>query len=223
MSSSIGNNTAEVIVDTDTVELIAQADSIVQSCTGLNCNISPDTQNKITQNLSSTAQTQANDAIKVLSIPPSSILARDVFDGYIELATAVSSTYNYQCGATTVNSASCVTSSSSVQSAQNNLVSLLSPPAEADVNHIVIVSILMAIAVTAFILFFVFLIIGLVGSLTAVPSEGAAYIERIQEAATNVSQANQVQIHTTTPPSPPVVQQIAVPASPFDTTEPVYE
>lgn len=208
MASSIGNTTAAAIVDTDTLQLISQADSIVQSCTGgTGCNTSLATRTSITENLSKTAQTQANNTLRVLSISPYSVLGRNIYNGYIELGAAVSSVYNYQCGNSTVNSTTCVTNASSVHTAQDNLQSLLSQPAIDDTKHIIILSILLCIAVTAFILFFVFLIIGLIGALAIAPVAGAEYMKSIKQ--------------STEPSS--TTKQIAVPASPFDTTEPIYQ
>jgi len=162
MSSSVGNDTTTTIVTSDTMELINQADSIVKSCTGVNCNTSPATRQSITQKLSSTAQAQANSVMSAFSIATSSVVGRNIFNGYIDLAAAVSSTYNYQCGTTTVNSVNCVTSADSVQTAQNNLESLLLEPITNDSAHIIILSILIVIGIISFILFLVFMLVWLV-------------------------------------------------------------
>ncbi|CAH6420052.1 Hypothetical protein HVR_LOCUS1083 [uncultured virus] len=211
MGASIGTSTANTIVDTDTLELVSEADNIVRSCSGTNCNFSSATQTQITQKLSTTAQEQADATLLLFSIPNNSVVGRNIYNGYLNLGSAVSSTYNYQCGATTVNSVNCVTSASSVQAAQNNLQSLLTEPAINNTNHIIILSILFGIAVIAFILFFVFLIIGLFEFLVKAPFEGAKYMQTIQQTA----QANQQPTITVT--------KVATPASPFETTEPIYE
>jgi len=216
MASSIGNTTAAAIVDTDTLQLIYQANSIVQSCTGgPGCNTSPETRTSITQQLSKTAQDEANDTLRVLSLPSCSVLGRNIYNGYIDLAAAIASVYNYQCGNTTVNSTACVTNATSVQTAQDNLQSLISQPATDNTKHIIVLSILLCIAVIAFILFFVFFIIGLVGTLTIAPvgsmnavsrSNGSEYMKSIEQSGQT-----------------PLVSQIAVPASPFDTTQAIYQ
>lgn len=198
-------STAAAIVTTDTLQLIDKANSIVQSCTGgPGCNTSPQTRTSITQNLSKTAQDQANETLRILSVPPSSILERNIYNGYIDLAAAVSSVYNYQCGNNTITSVTCVTNASSVQNAQHNLQSLILQPAIDNTKHIISLSILLSVAIIALILFFVFLIIGLIGTLSLSPHPSP------------------IQSPQTTNPTP-LVNQIAVPASPFDTKEPIYQ
>ena len=212
MASSIGNTTAAAIVDTDTLQLITQANFIVQSCIGgPGCNTTPETRTSITENLSKTAQEEANETLRLLSIPPSSVLGRNIYNGYIDLAAAVASVYNYQCGNNTVNSTACVTNATSVQTAQDNLQSLIEQPAIDNTKHIIILSILLCIGIIAFILFFVFLIIGLVGTITVAPVPATEYMKSIRQSA------------GTGATIPCVEKQIAIPASPFDTTEPIYQ
>ena len=209
MASSIGNSAASAIVDADTLQLISQADSIVQSCVGgPGCNTSPQTRTLIKETLSKTAQTDANETMRLLSIPTSSVTGRNIYDGYIALAASVSSVYNYQCGDDTTKSASCVTNSTSVQNAQDNLQSLISQPSIDNTKHVIALSILLSIAIIAFILFFVFFIIGLVGTATMAPLAGADY-------------AKTSKLPASVGPTP-VQTQMAVPASPFDNSETIY-
>lgn len=228
MSSSIGNDTASAIVTTDTIELINQADSIVSACTGTNCNFSQQTQTSIIQQLSSTAQAQANNTISLLAIPISSVSARNIYNGYLNLGAAVSFTYNYQCGATTVNSTSCVENAATVQAAQDNLASILVEPTTNFTNHVAILSILAVIGIIAVFLFFIFLIIGFFESFSEVSYTGTRYGLQIQEANYR-QQLEEARLRTQVvpprlpPQGKPIVQQVAMPVSPFDTTEPVYQ
>jgi len=210
MASSIGNSTAEVIVDTGTLRLINEANLIVKSCTGgPECNTSIQTRNLIKENLSKTAQEEAINTLKILSVPPSSVLGRNIYNGYIELAANVSAVYIHQCGSSTVNATACVTNASSVQSAQTKLRSLLVQPATDEAKHIIVLSILLSIGIIAFIIFIVFFIIGIVGALSITPVAGAKYMKNIE-------------YKPETTPVKNVETQVAVPVSPFDTTESIY-
>jgi hypothetical protein len=201
MASSIGNNTASTIVNTDTLQLISKANEIIESCkNNSNCQIPSDTSNVITKSLSETAQAQASNTLRTLSIPTSSILGRNIFNRYLDLAAAVSSTYINQCGSTIVNSIPCVTNSTSVQNAQDNLRSSLSQPATDDTTNIIVMSILLSIAVVAFILFMVFLMIGLIGV--------AAIDTPVIPESTKIT-TQEIQVIN------PTDVQVAVPASPF--------
>jgi hypothetical protein len=218
--SSIGNDTAATIVETDTLALIARADNIVKNCTGTNCNVSDVTRTSITQNLSKLAQEQSMATLILLSISTSSIIGREIYEAYLNLGAAVASVYNFQCG-NNVNNTTCVTNATSVKTAQNNLENLLVQPATNEANHIVVVSILLIIGIIAFILFFIFLIIGLFETMFEASAAGAAYASQLQ------TQEQPTTIQLVQPVQPvqiqPVVQKVAVPASPFDITEPVYE
>jgi len=204
--SSLGTDTATTIVETDTATLIVQADNIVKGCTGTNCNTSDTIRTSITQNSSILAQNQATATLVLLSIPTSSVLGRQIYEAYLNLGAAVASVYNFQCGDNTTTSSTCVPNASSVKDAQNSLQSLLVQPATNQANHIIVLSILLAIGIIAFILFFIFLIIGLFEKLFEAPVEGAKYAARLE--------AIQEQ---------PEMEKIPIPASPFDTTEPVYK
>ena len=206
MASSLGNINAREIVNTNTSQLINQADYIVRSCKGPNCNTSRHTRTLITETLSKTAQSQAHETLRLLSISSSSVTGREIYNGYIQLASSVSSVYNYQCGNTTLNSTKCVSDSSSVQISQDNLHSLISPPSTNNLENIIVLSILLAIAVSSFILFLVFLIIAMIGSLYDTPPHN------------NVPLSINSQ-----PTSPPYLNDIPIPVSPFDTTEPIYQ
>lgn len=222
--SNLGHDTAATIVETDTLALIAEADSVVQSCTGPNCNVSQDIRNTINQNVSQLAQEQSNLTLSALSIPSSSVLGRQIYTAYVNLGAAVASVYNFQCGDTITNSTTCVLNASSVQTAQNNLQSLLNQPTQNEINHLIILSILAIIALIAFILFFIFLIIGLFEKMFEAPEAGAEYMSHIQQLSTQPNQ--QIQSYSQSK-NPSILQvqseKIPVPASPFDTTEPIYE
>lgn len=227
--SRIGNDAAATIVETDTLAMIAEADSIVKSCTGPNCNISTNTRTTITRQLSTLAQNQAQATFALLSIPSSSVLGRNIYNAYLDLGSAVSSVYNFQCGNNTANSTNCVTNASSVQTAQNNLQQLLVQPAVNEANHVIILSILLGIGIIAFILFFIFLIIGLFEKMLEAPELGASYMQHIQQQTqVPILQPQPITtqlIQTSSNPVTSVSQpsQVAVPASPFDTTDPVYK
>lgn len=160
---------ATTIVTNDTSALVSQADNIVRGCTGLNCNTSIATRTSITQNSSRLAQEQSRSTLSALGIPSSSTLGRQIYEGYLELGAAVASVYNFQCGNSTVNSLTCVSNASSVQTAQINLVSLLSEPISNDINHITALSILSTITLIAFIVFFIFFMISIAESLEETP------------------------------------------------------
>src|SRR5579871_2909879 len=177
MSSSIGNDTASAIVTTDTVELINQANSIVMGCSGTNCNTSSQTQNSIIQQLSTMAQSQANYTINILNIPVTSPAARNIYNNYINLGAAVAFTYNYQCGATTLNSTNCVENATTVQLAQDSLANALVEPTTNFTNHVTILSILAIIGVIALFIFFIFIIVGIVESLFEVSYSKVEYAE----------------------------------------------
>jgi hypothetical protein len=169
--SHLGNSTAETIVNENILELIYTANSIVSACTGPNCNVANSTQTKIKQQLSLVSQQQFETTLSLLSIPTSSIIAKEIFNAYLDLAASVSSVYNYQCGATINTSTECVTNSSSVKSSQYRLQQLLTIPAINQVNHITIVSILSTIAFVAMLLFLILFLLGLIESLFNVISE----------------------------------------------------
>lgn len=158
--SRIGTDTATSIVQTDTLLLISEADSIVRACTGTNCNTSSDTQVAITEQLSALAQEQAAATQRFLSIPTSSVVGRNVYEAYLNLGAAVAATYNFQCGANTTSSTSCVTTSSTVQIAQTELETVLLQPAQSNGSHVLILSLLAALVVLSFFLFFAFFSVG---------------------------------------------------------------
>jgi len=198
---------AATIVNNDTLQLIYQANEIVQSCKGgLGCNFSPETKNSINDNLSQTAQSQSDNTLRLLSISSSSVLGRNIFNGYLDLAASISSVYIYQCGSTTINSTICVTNSSSVKFAQNNLVSLISQPYLDNINNIIVMSILLTISIISFTLFIIFLIIGF----TETPT--------ISNNNTNNNTNNNNNIVKSVKSSS-INDQMVLPVSPFDMSE----
>lgn len=152
---------AASIVDVDTLSLIAEANQIVQNCSGSNCHSSSETQRQITEQLSILAQNQARSTQHLLVVPASSKIGRDIYEGYIELGAVVAATYNYQCGNNVTNSVTCVTNASAVQIAQQNLETVLLQPAQIETNHVIVISILVSLILVALLLFFVFFVIGL--------------------------------------------------------------
>lgn len=159
--SSIGNDTAASIVTNDTNALINKANQIVLACRGTNCNTSPETRQAITQQLSTLSQSQAFHTMNILDVPHNSVIGRNIFNSYINLAAVVAATYNYQCDDNTVSGPSCVLQSTSVITAKNNLQSLLVEPASNNVINISAISILSVVAIIAGILFIIFLILGI--------------------------------------------------------------
>jgi hypothetical protein len=229
--SQLGNATAVTIVNTDTLALIDRANTIVNACTGTNCNVSESTRREITQQLSTLSQQQTNATLTLLSIPSTSVLARNINDSYLNLSAAVSSVYNFQCGDNTMNATNCVTNASSVQVAQNNLESLLIQPATNETNHILVLSILFGITILTIFLFFIFLIVGMIETY---PPETVP-IQILQQpnikiirndtlsvppVPTNISfvKSNNPPVSTVTKLLPSKTQNIAIPVSPFDST-----
>lgn len=164
----MSNGTVTNIVTADTNQLIDLANSIIQQCNYPNCSISPATQTKITQSLSTLSQHQATTTLNSFAIPISSVPGRNIFNGYLDLGSAVSSTYLYQCGSTTINSTTCVNNASNVKIAQRNLEELLTEPVTNEGNYLIGLSILASLAVITIMLFLIFLILGIFESLLPV-------------------------------------------------------
>jgi len=204
--SSIGANFARTIVTTNTTDLINLANDIVTSCTGPNCNVSDSTRTSITQQLSLLSQKQSDDTIVILSIPKSSTTARNIYNSYLNLAASVSSVFNYQCGDTTNNS-SCITNSSSVISAQDSLVSILTQPATNEFNHITVIAILLSVTFIAILFFLIFLLVGLLN--TAFDSPTYSYSYQQPRLIQLIPQSYNLPIST------PVNYNIPTPVSPF--------
>lgn len=161
INMSLGTATAVSIVNVDTLSLIARANEIVQNCTGTNCNTSPETQRQINEQLSALAQSQATSTQSLLSVPSTSVVGRNIYESYLNLAAVVAATYNYQCGANITNSVTCVTNASAVQTAQQNLKTVLLQPAQTGANHVVVIILLISLMLLGFLLFFIFFTIGL--------------------------------------------------------------
>lgn len=160
--SSSGISVSSNIVAVDTDALISQADAIVRDCTGPNCNTSTETRNRITQQSSILAQSQANTTLAALGIPISSEMSRRISVSYNKLGASVAAVYNFQCGNNPSTSNMCVNSSTSVKEAQQELVQVLEVPVTSEFNHFVSVSILVIIIGITVILFIIFLIFGII-------------------------------------------------------------
>ena len=143
------------LVDSDIITLINRADSIVSSCTGTNCNISPNTRRQVVVQLSELSQDLSRNTLKLLSLPPNTISARNITAGYIQLSSTISSVYNYSTAQV------CVTSNLRVIRARDTLISLLITQIVQQNNDFIALSIISVIIVVSLILFLVFLIIGL--------------------------------------------------------------
>jgi hypothetical protein len=152
---------AEETVVIITSSLIEEANKISSSCTGTNCNVSKEINSKIYQDLSILSQKEASIACDRLRIPKELTICRDVFDGFLKLSFAVSSVYSYQCGSTGVAS-NCINSSSTVNSAQKNLVDILNPIFEIENSHITSIIVLLFIGIISFSFFLLFAMIGLI-------------------------------------------------------------
>jgi hypothetical protein len=155
----MGNTSAYSVVTAATTELIAKADSIVLLCTGSNCNVSNSTTEKIKQQLSILSQSQASNTLKILTIPISSVVGNNIFNGFLDLGAAVSSTYSYQCGAS-ITSNLCVYNGNAVVIARNNLIQLIEDPINKSINNIINLSIIFGIVVILLFLFLIFLVVG---------------------------------------------------------------
>lgn len=161
MGANFSSDVVSTLIDTNTKDLITNSDNIVRNCSGTNCNTSVETRNKIISSNSTLAQKQAYETLNTFSIPNNSVLGQQVFNNYLDLGSAVSTSYVFQCGSTTINSTSCVNNSQSVQNAQNNLRNILNEPATNNINHLIILSIIWTLGIIFSILFLVFFIIGL--------------------------------------------------------------
>lgn len=155
------NQTATSMVRADTLALIDKANDIVRNCSGVNCNLSRTTRASIMQELSKLAQRQSNLALVSLSILPSSILGRNIYDAYLRLGFAVSSTYNYKCKDDVTTGQKCVTSSPYVREVQSDLEDLLRWPIADRTDRAIVLSILLSVGMLALLLFLAFFIIGL--------------------------------------------------------------
>lgn len=220
---SINNNISSTIVKLDTEALITQADNIVKTCTGTNCNISTSTRLSITQNSSFLAQEQFEETIRFLSISRSSVLGRQIYEAYINLGAAVASVYNFQCGNNTVTSSTCVPNAISVITAQNELQSLLLTPITNNTKHVAVLTLISFLIFISISLFFLFLILGLFEYLIEVVVEER--VERtLQVQPVQPAQVQPVQVQPIQQPSqeqpipqPQPIQEsiVATPASPF--------
>jgi hypothetical protein len=166
MPNRLASSTAQQIVRNDTATLISEADTVTSSCTGLNCNVSPANRAAVTSKLSQVAQQQAADTIYLLSVPTTSILARNIFDGYLQLAAAVSGSYNYQCG--NLVDSKCTAAASPVHDAQFALEIILTDPAANELSHLTVLSVIAAMMAIFAILFFVFVLIGVAQRTTVI-------------------------------------------------------
>src|SRR5947208_4321077 len=152
---------ATTIVRLDTQALINEADNIVKSCSGTNCNTSNAVRTSITESLSFLAQQQSNATLRYLSISSSSVLGRQIYEAYLDLSASVSSVYNFQCGNNTITSSTCVPNALPVITAQNNLQTLLVTPAINNAKHIAVLSLTAFLLILTFGMFIFFLFIGL--------------------------------------------------------------
>lgn len=196
----LARDAVNTIVNTDTHSLIAEADNIVRSCTGTNCNTSDMVRTHITKRLSELAQDQSAAVLILLSVPSSSTLGRSIYESYLNLGAAVASVYNFQCGNNITNSNTCVSTASSVLIAQSNLENLLIQPTTNQINHIVILSILFSIAIISLLIFFIFFIIGLFETDTQISPQRPVVIQPISPPV--IIQPTHVNIK----PSPVVIQ-----------------
>lgn len=159
--SRIGTDTATAIVQTDTLSLINKANSIVTACTGTNCNTSVTTRSTITRELSTLSQSQSTSTQQLLSIPPNSIIGRNIYESYLNLGATVAAVYNFQCGNTIQTNSTCVIDSTAVKTAQANLEALLIEPSQTAGSHALIIGMLAVLVFLFAVLFFIFFTIGL--------------------------------------------------------------
>ena len=149
----------ERLVQEDTAALIHQADTVVSQCTGPNCATSPQTRQKITSDLAAQAVVQNQTAQKLLELSPSAVGSRQLYQGYLDLASAVSTVYSYQCGDRTTQD-SCVSQSKTVEEAQRELEAIMAPLVKQEQTRLLTTYILGAAAGLFFLLFLLFLIFG---------------------------------------------------------------
>lgn len=162
------NDTVDFIVTSDTNQLIDSANSIILQCNFPGCTTSPITHTKINQSLSTLSQLQAQTTLNSFAIPTSSITGRNIFNAYLDLGAAVSSTYIYQCGSIPNKSTTCVNNASNVKTSQQTLKSLLIEPVTNESNYLVGLSVLASVAVITLMLFLIFMILGLAESMNSV-------------------------------------------------------
>ncbi len=147
------------IVQKDTNILIEQADDIVKSCSGTNCNTSSETTTKIRNDLNSSALNMAHVTINLLNININTEIAQNIITGYNTLSANISTAYTYQCGAV-VPGNTCVNNSLSVQAAQLSLSSTIEPAYNANFENMIILCALASIIIICTMLFFAFFSVG---------------------------------------------------------------
>jgi hypothetical protein len=212
----MSNDTVDSIVTSDTNQMIDLANSIILQCNFPNCNISPVTRTKITQSLSTLSQQQATITLNSYAIPTSSVTGRNIFDAYLDLSSAVSSTYIYQCGSNPSTSNTCVNNASNVQNAQENLKTLLNQPVTNQSNYLVGLSLLASVAVVTLMLFLIFMILGISESINStsdkVTIKSCKASTTVQELKPTIPVAN---VPESQPVSEPEIA-VPVPVSPFE-------
>jgi len=154
------------LVETDTIFLIATANNIVSSCTGTNCSTSYVTRTSIKQQLSKLAQQQAYINIRLLGIEENSVIARNIYDGYLNLGSAVESVYNYQCGNS--DTGNCVENSNIVKKYQDELVRILISPVYIQTKRLIITSFLLILFLLAILMSFIFITIGSISKIATI-------------------------------------------------------
>jgi hypothetical protein len=158
------------IVENDTQALILQADNIVLNCRGNFCNLTPDTRDQIFNQLSTTAQHQAQELnIFLNQTANTSVSANNILVGYINLAANVSAAYIYSCGSLTTVSNTCVVQNDAVKKAQDDIINQAEPVAEAEFRNFSVYVILIVVGMLAFALFIIFIIIGLIRRPSVLP------------------------------------------------------
>lgn len=213
---SVSQTTAATIVTAATTDLIAKADSIVVVCVGAGCNTNPATTLKIKEELSSLARRQAHLILKGLGVRQSSVIGFQIETGYLALAAAVSATYSYQCGASTVTSNSCTFNGSNVVLARHNLQALLNRAIGVDLNRIIVSSLLLIGALIFVALFLIFMIVGTVEFVLEAGLRRNKTVTKIQKTASTAIPSWEAKILPEQPPSP--IISASTPSTPTPVT-----
>ena len=153
------------------------------------------------------AQSQAKIFLGEFKVPQSSVLGRQIWDGYLNLGAAVAAVYNYECGDLIPNSFSCTNDKIAVVKAQLNLETLMTPIIQNNVTTILVIAILWILFGISILCFMVFLFFGIIETFY----KTTHYISD-QNLFHNMEQ-NILPENTLVQNTGP---EIAVPASPFD-------
>ena len=157
----IAHDVVNKILELNIIEMVVLADEIVLTCVGPKCNFSVVTKNRIRAELSVLAQLQFAVNRRRLVLNPLSEAGNDIFNGYINLASIVGNTYIFHCGSQVENSLLCVLTNKDVQAVRAQLAELMFAPAEARVQHAVVLAVFAVLIIVFSLLFLIYFVAGI--------------------------------------------------------------